>query len=56
MITWIKNVNNFQIANVQPQGVALHLLDFFASFSLTVLIKVLLIKKRVFEMCLKLNV
>ena len=22
MITWIKNVNNFQIAKVQPQGVA----------------------------------
>ena len=22
MITWMKNVNNFQIAKVQPQGVA----------------------------------
>ena len=21
MITWIKNVNNFQIAKVQPQGI-----------------------------------
>ena len=28
MITWMKNVNNFQAAKVQPQGVALHLLDF----------------------------
>ena len=56
MITWMKNANNFQTAKVQPQGVALHLLDFCASFSLTLLIKVLLIKTRVFEMCLKLNV
>ena len=22
MITWMKNVNNFQLAKVQPQGVA----------------------------------
>ena len=22
MITWIKNVNNFQMAKIQPQGVA----------------------------------
>ena len=22
MMTWMKNVNNFQISNVQPQGVA----------------------------------
>ena len=28
MITWMKNVNNFQIAKVQPQGVAQHLPDF----------------------------
>ena len=27
-ITWMKNVNNFQIAKVQPLGVAEHLLDF----------------------------
>ena len=27
MITWMKNVNNYQIAKVQPQGVAEHLLD-----------------------------
>ena len=27
IITWMKNVNNFQKAKVQPQGVALHLLD-----------------------------
>ena len=28
MTTWMKNVNNFQIAKVQSQGVAYHLLDF----------------------------
>ena len=28
MITWMKNVNNFQITKVPPQGVAQHLLDF----------------------------
>ena len=28
MITWMKNLNNFQIAKVQIQSVALHLLDF----------------------------
>ena len=28
MMTWMKNVNNFQTAKVQPQSVALHLLDF----------------------------
>ena len=27
MTSWIKNVNNPQIAKVEPQGVALHLLD-----------------------------
>ena len=41
----MKKVNNFQIANVQPQGVPLLLLIFFANFSLALLIKVLLIKK-----------
>ena len=29
-ITWMMNVNNFQIANIHPQGVAQHLLDFMA--------------------------
>ena len=48
MIMWMKNVNNFQITKFRPQGVAQHLLDFFfANFSLTLLIKVLLIKKSV---------
>ena len=28
MITWMKKVNNFQIAKVQPQGVASLLRDF----------------------------
>ena len=27
MIAWIENLNDFQKAKVQPQGVALHLLD-----------------------------
>ena len=45
MITWTKNVNNFQIAKVQPQGFAQHLLDFFANFSLALLIKLLPMKK-----------
>ena len=43
MIMWMKNVNNFQIAKVQPQRVAQHLLIFFAN--LTLLIKVLVITK-----------
>ena len=30
MITWMVNGNNFQIAKVQPQGVAWHLLNFLA--------------------------
>ena len=37
--------NNFQIAKDQPQGVAYLLLNFFANFSLVLLIKVLLVKK-----------
>ena len=41
----MKNINIFQIAKVQPQDVAWHLLSFFANFSQTWLIKVLLIKK-----------
>ena len=45
MITWMKNLNNFQVAKVQPQVAAQQLLNFFASFSLALLIKVLLIKK-----------
>ena len=45
MITWLKNVNKFEIRKVQHQFVAYHLLDFFANFSQALLIKVLLIKK-----------
>ena len=41
MITFIKNVSNFQLAKVQPEGVVW----LFANFSLALLIKVLLIKK-----------
>ena len=48
MITWMKNVNNFQIAKVQPQGVAQHCLIFF-QFQPGVLYKsVAYKKKRVF--------
>ena len=32
MITWLKKANNFQIAKVQPQGVASPFLDFFYQF------------------------
>ena len=42
MIMWTKNMNNFQIAKLQHQ----HLLEFFANFSLALLIKVLLIKNK----------
>ena len=43
---WMKNVNNFQMAKIQSQGVCcLALAWFFANFSLMLLIIVLLIKK-----------
>ena len=35
MIMWMKNVNSFQIAKVQAQGVAKLLLVFFGIFSVT---------------------
>ena len=41
----MNKVNNFQTAKIQPQGVAYLLLDFFANFSLLLVIKVLHIKK-----------
>ena len=44
MITWMKNANNLWTSKVQPQSIAQHLLNFFANFSLTLLIKVILIK------------
>ena len=47
MIIRMKNVNSFQIAKVHPYGLAQHLLDFFPNFSVAMLRKVLLIKKRV---------
>ena len=43
----MKKANNFQIAKVQPQGVAYCLLNFFANFSLVLLIKALLIQTSV---------
>ena len=45
----MKKMNNFQIAKVQPYGVASVLLYFFANFNLALLIKVLLIKKACME-------
>ena len=44
----MKKANNFQIAKVHRQGVASLLINFFANFSMALLIKVLLKKKRVF--------
>ena len=44
----MKNVNNFQIAKVRASGCFLAFAWFFANFSLTLLIKVLLIKKSVY--------
>ena len=41
----MKNVNNFKISKVQPQGVAQHLVNFFTNFSLALLIKVLFMQK-----------
>ena len=43
----MKKANNFQIAKFEPQGVVYPLLNFFATFSLVLLIKVLLIQKSV---------
>ena len=41
MITWIKNVNNFQIAKVQPSGICLA----FCQFQSAVIYKSLAYKK-----------
>ena len=41
----MKNVNNFQVVKVQSQGVASICLIFFASFSMTLLMKMLLVNK-----------
>ena len=45
----MKKAKNFLIAKVWLQGVAQLLLDFFANFSLVLLIKVLLIQKSVYK-------
>ena len=45
MTMWIKKMNYFPIAKVQSQGVASLLLNVFVNFNLTLLIKLLLIKK-----------
>ena len=45
---WMKNMNNFQIAKVQPQVAAWHLLNFFCQFQSVVAYKsVIYNKKRV---------
>ena len=49
MITWMNNANIFQIAKVRRLGIAQLLLNFFANFSLMLIMNVLLIKKRVFD-------
>ena len=48
----MKNVTNFEIAKVQPQAVALHLLDFLPISAWRWLQKCCLQKKRVFFLCL----
>ena len=45
MITRMKKANNFQTAKIPYQGVAELLFDFFTSFSLVLLMKVLPIKR-----------
>ena len=47
MIRWMKNVNNFQIAKVEPQGVPEHLLSFFCQFQPGVAYKSVAYKKSV---------
>ena len=41
----MKNVNNFKISKVRPQGVAQHLVNFFTNFSMALLIKELFMRK-----------
>ena len=48
MITWMKKANNFQIAQVQSEGVALLLLDFFLIFQPGVAYKSITYKKSVY--------
>ena len=45
----MKKTNSFQKVKVQPKGAAWLLLKFFTNFGLPLLIKVLLIKKRIFK-------
>ena len=45
MIMLIKDVNNFQIAKIQPRVLLSICLIFFANFNLAMVIKVLLVKK-----------
>ena len=46
----MNNANNFQIAKVQPQDVAERLLDFLPISAWSLLVKVLLVKKLVFNL------
>ena len=50
MITWVKNVNNFPIAKVQPQSVTSYLLD-FCQFQTGVAYKSVANKKK--RVCIK---
>ena len=49
MITLIKNVNNIQTGKIQPQGAALAFAWFFVNFNLGLLIKMLLIKQKMYN-------
>ena len=46
MISWMKNVNNFQIAKSLASYYCLPFVWFFGNFSLTLLMKVLLVKEK----------
>ena len=48
MIMWMENVNNFQTANVQPQGVARICLTFFCQSKPSVAYKRVAYKKSVY--------
>ena len=57
-MTWIKNVNKFQIAKDQSDGAAQHLLDFFCQIQPSVAYKSVAHKKtcRCYKQCFYLTV
>ena len=54
-VYWVKNVNNFQIATVQPQRVAQQLLDFAYKLIRLTLRLSLDYEKSVYQICDKMN-